>query len=441
MALPTAASIQCIGVTRRKERCKLKTAPGWSYCGVHKWQSPAGEEDPPSAANHPVTGETELMQVLKNTILESGLWRSDGSDDLVPAADFFECCDGVTTVLLADDDGARTEIQCATCFDEVDPTKAVSCAHRHSQCESCFDACVRIQSDITSQNFDASEWKSSRARVRCPFRNDDGSGKCACVFTELCVARHVTPETWSIYRKSTFEFAAITESQRAETRVLKRIVAEVQRASTISAADRQMDREYRRITEEIMTLKCPCGQAFSEFTGCMALACSRCEGDFCAACLKKFPTKRDCHIHVWTCPVAMAYKLTEGGTHYARADHYNIFQNRRRLDLAKEQIDQIKFGEIRNRLAIMLSKDFLDLGVAREDVERFADSILDSDKKEGASDGAAAPLKTKKGRSGNNVPQTTPSNPLANRLVPLQFDVADFQQAVELSIITTGIKG
>ena len=70
----------------------------------------------------------------------------------------------------------------------------------------------------------------------------------------------------------------------------QQIVAEVEaRIAAEAARTTARLRVQHHIVDKILTCACPrCGQAFDEFTGCMALTCSRvgCGCCFCAICQK-----------------------------------------------------------------------------------------------------------------------------------------------------------
>ena len=50
------------------------------------------------------------------------------------------------------------------------------------------------------------------------------------------------------------------------------------------------------------TAVCCCAQAYHDFQGCTALACSRCSCHFCGWCLRDCAGSKDCHDHVRACP-------------------------------------------------------------------------------------------------------------------------------------------
>lgn len=72
-----------------------------------------------------------------------------------------------------------------------------------------------------------------------------------------------------------------------EQQVVAEVEARVQAREAKNAAE--LDRLHRKnfITDKILTVACPrCSQAYDEFSGCMALQCSRvgCGCGFCAIC-------------------------------------------------------------------------------------------------------------------------------------------------------------
>lgn len=85
--------------------------------------------------------------------------------------------------------------------------------------------------------------------------------------------------------------APLTYAQAQRKVAEQQIVAEVEaRVAAERIAEQNASERHRRklhISEKILTLTCPrCGQAFVDFSGCMALTCSRtgCGCGFCAIC-------------------------------------------------------------------------------------------------------------------------------------------------------------
>ena len=77
-------------------------------------------------------------------------------------------------------------------------------------------------------------------------------------------------------------------------------------AQQLVEADNARQQVRDHIVEKILTLACPrCGQAFVDFSGCLALTCSRqgCGTGFCALCQED--CGGDAHPHVGEgCPIA-----------------------------------------------------------------------------------------------------------------------------------------
>jgi len=62
----------------------------------------------------------------------------------------------------------------------------------------------------------------------------------------------------------------------------------------------EVQKHTRIINETILTLKCPNGHAFHDFTGCCALLCEICRCHFCALCLQGSPNSHASHAHLMT---------------------------------------------------------------------------------------------------------------------------------------------
>lgn len=89
----------------------------------------------------------------------------------------------------------------------------------------------------------------------------------------------------------------------------------------------------RLIVDTVLTTSCPrCRAAFVDFTGCMALTCSRpgCSCGFCAICLKD--CDRDAHAHIARC----TYMTVGRGNVFASEDNIKQMQNAWRTAKIKE---------------------------------------------------------------------------------------------------------
>jgi hypothetical protein len=113
-----------------------------------------------------------------------------------------------------------------------------------------------------------------------------------------------------------------------------------------------------KIIDDILTLHCPrCGQAFTEFEGCMALTCSQeaCKANFCAICLADCETSAQAHQHAAACKYG-------NGTYYGNSANISGMQNAARKDKIKVLLKPLEHG-----LAVVvvksLQKEFGDVGL------------------------------------------------------------------------------
>lgn len=276
--------------------------------------------------------------------------------------------------------------RCETCFDAVTKSKGVTCSKGHFQCDTCVDMCVASQSDTKSESFDVNLWKQNKGRVSCPFIAPEASaaaeardpGRCGYRFSDLTIARHVYPSTWKIYRRSRNEYVSRAERRKTETQIAGFVSFEISRLAEMSELDRMVDRLYRNITEDVMILKCPCGAAFADFDGCLALKCASCGGYFCALCLRKCPNSNEAHSHVAECGEGKKYGFSKFQGLFFGKQRYDEFQQSRRLDLAKRRIRECSdLEDVRNRLAIMVAKDLFDINADERKIAEFVNSIMD----------------------------------------------------------------
>jgi hypothetical protein len=89
--------------------------------------------------------------------------------------------------------------------------------------------------------------------------------------------------------------------RKENERKLQQLAADA-KAAEEAVRERAVQKAKQHIIERILTLSCPrCDQAFANFDGCWALACSRqgCGCRFCALCLKD--CRSDAHAHVAKC--------------------------------------------------------------------------------------------------------------------------------------------
>jgi hypothetical protein len=124
----------------------------------------------------------------------------------------------------------------------------------------------------------------------------------------------------------------VEEMRKENERKLQQLAADA-KAAEEAVRERAVQKAKQHIIERILTLSCPrCDQAFANFDGCWALACSRqgCGCRFCALCLKDCGS--DAHAHVAEC----------AGTLYGSMEEFQRRQKERQRKLVKEYLASLK---------------------------------------------------------------------------------------------------
>jgi protein-arginine kinase activator protein McsA len=110
---------------------------------------------------------------------------------------------------------------------------------------------------------------------------------------------------------------------------------------------------------DVLNLACPhCKAAYSEFDGCMALACASCKKTFCGYCHKGFENSRGTHEHVRECLM----NETANGSYYASTRQLVVAQRKYRTQKLKKFLRANK-KDLQNATIIELKKDLDDLGI------------------------------------------------------------------------------
>lgn len=111
-------------------------------------------------------------------------------------------------------------------------------------------------------------------------------------------------------------------------------------------------RFIKDISENILNLKCPfpqCKAVFLEWTGCCAVTCESCKGDFCGFCFSPERNSSVCHAHVLKC------KLNPKKNEY--------FCSREELDKVH---NRMKLTQLRQYFATQVPKGDIKRKVLRE---------------------------------------------------------------------------
>jgi len=229
---------------------------------------------------------------------------------------------------LLESRGAETKLQCnvrAFCpSDECSSLKGIRCPNKHFTCDDCFGPYVSsVCDDALSKG---------RLEVKCV--------ECIFVFQDHDVCYHVDPGTYHKFdeagKKLHVQKALEEENQRREE--------ELQRQKRMSEEERKINDARNKITEDILTLKCPrCKKAFVDFEGCFALKCNSCPCNFCAGCLKD--CGENAHQHVAKCAVCLSGGgMTDG--FFGTREHFERIHENRRRKLVKEFFEQPGMREL-----------------------------------------------------------------------------------------------
>mmetsp|Transcript_6517 Transcript_6517/g.13175 ORF Transcript_6517/g.13175 Transcript_6517/m.13175 type:complete len:939 (-) Transcript_6517:331-3147(-) len=190
--------------------------------------------------------------------------------------------------------------ECNICGDTTALSDGVQCNSGHFMCKSCLEGHVRSISQVGNDI----RLREANGEIPCY----DPQCK-APPIPSVDVLKLVSKEAFSNFMaavKRSVEEDTVTTMHSELERKRKIMEEEIQRSGSLSA---RVDKHFQTITDDILTLKCPQGKhAFSEFTGCFALTCTRCrpKSTFCGWCLSD--TGADAHAHVAYCPMNLNNK-------------------------------------------------------------------------------------------------------------------------------------
>ena len=264
--------------------------------------------------------------------------------------------------------GVRT---CAICLDDdVREAHGVACPQgneAHFVCDSCFSAKVRSDSDRASEQ---NGFMRREGRVYCvgytvaEAAHDALQSACCrraagpAPYDEATIASHAEPAAFAAYLGGREEVLRAELGREADAKVRE----ELERLLRMDERARRIEASVRHVRDNILTLRCPnpngqCGQAFVDFEGCFALACSRCNGRFCAWCLE-WCGFGDAHPHVRQC----AHKPAGADAYFGSEAEFEASNRaRRQRDLARyvATLDD----DTRAGLLHAVRRDLADLGL------------------------------------------------------------------------------
>lgn len=251
-------------------------------------------------------------------------------------------------------------VTCEVCMDDLTILDGPLCkpVDGHFVCRECFDA--HVIEEAAKPAFDG--------EIYCPCRPAVAGGCTSAAYPGAVIARHATDAAFEAVNHSRAalrerennekmqrEFDARVDAEKAKFEEMLRAMAATQAAEQLKLLDAK-----KHIVEKILTLSCPrCGQAFIDFNGCCALACSRqgCDCGFCAYCLTDCGV--DAHAHVANCPEGSSF----GGVFCSQPTFEQAQKGRRRLMVLKYLESSGFDAGAQRRLLDMCKREFDDLGL------------------------------------------------------------------------------
>ena len=206
--------------------------------------------------------------------------------------------------------------KCRCCFEKRNQDQGVTCENNHFYCsiDGCLDGAIRAQ--LTNL--------ASRKCLLCP--------ECPATYDIQTIASHITPAVWDDVQKTLIDREVKLQHEVLAREFDERLEMKVQELiQNYGAADLELKFKAQKaalvIRNTILNLACPhCHTAYFEFTGCMALQCESCKGDFCGYCHQGFTTASGTHEHVRNCVL----NETANSSYYANEAEVKMAQRRYR---------------------------------------------------------------------------------------------------------------
>ena len=246
---------------------------------------------------------------------------------------------------LREANGAEIMVDCNVCFVETSSLKGIRCSNTHFTCNDCFGGYISSVCDDALNK--------GCLDVKCVMPD------CAFVFEHHDVCHHLLdPETYDKFA----EAGKRLREQKALQEEAQRLEEESQRQlRMLSEEERKINDARKKITEDILTLKCPsCKAAFVDFDGCFALSCKSCPCRFCAGCLAPAKDGQECHRHVSACEVCR--KAGVNGYFGTEAQFEQIHKTRR-SKLLKEFLERPDVRELAGKVVEAMRKNLEHLNM------------------------------------------------------------------------------
>jgi hypothetical protein len=247
---------------------------------------------------------------------------------------------------------AAEKSECQVCFSDADRAQGVVCPGpgRHFMCRTCFGQELREQASPAARGRFAAAGARAVCRLCLPAAVAHADGALARALSDADFARYrqavIDASTARVYREEEARLQQAMEALRAEL------------GGGGGGAARRVQRHRLHIAEHVLCLHCPrCGQAFFDFEGCFALACSRCQCAFCAYCLAD--CGNDAHAHVGACQ----HNTAAGRGLFGDSAGFRRAQNARRARALREYLQQHVDPGDRAAVLAAIAKDLADLGM------------------------------------------------------------------------------
>ncbi len=249
-------------------------------------------------------------------------------------------------------------VSCGCCFGEFNKDQGIICENGHFYCSSSEDSNGECFAMLAKSQF---LYLSSRAdhSLLCP--------ECDTPYGNKDVASNLPTEVFDEYQKAIVDAKMTQKTNEMNARFNERVQARVAEVlQKYGNAESRLLMEAKKFANDardsILNLRCPhCQAVYVDFSGCMAIQCGRCKGNFCAYCHQKTSTSRGAHEHVRQCLM----NVTDDGSYYATPEQIHDAQRRYRTWEIKKFLQKHK-KDLQNAIVIELKKDLKDLDIKQE---------------------------------------------------------------------------
>jgi hypothetical protein len=122
----------------------------------------------------------------------------------------------------------------------------------------------------------------------------------------------------------------------------------------------------KEISNDILNLKCPhCSAVFLDFTGCCAVTCETCKGEFCGLCQKAEANNSVCHAHVLVCNL----NPNNPKDYYCSKEQLDVVHNSTRVKLLRDYFAvKVPKGDIKRKVLSECEKIMADFNITRDQI-------------------------------------------------------------------------